>query len=133
MALLGRLAGMFGSDVRARGREYQRGGAGKISRHDHNSLRASVQGTRPYRVDISWPEGDFDFQCTCPYSAEYGDPCKHIWATLLEADERGLLPGRTTGATAAGNGDDPEVVDIDDEDEGTESAANEVDDSEGDD
>src|SRR5687767_15152028 len=119
MALLGRLAGMFGSEVRARGRDYQRGGAVKITRHTDDSLRAAVQGTRSYRVDVDWARGDFDYRCNCPYGQEFGEPCKHIWATLLEADERGLLP-----ASAGANGDARHVVNDEDEDEVAEESGN---------
>src|SRR4051812_49330845 len=120
MALLGRLAGMFGSDVRSRGRDYQRGGRGKILRDDDRSIRATLQGTRSYRVDVTLTDDrDFQSRCTCPYSAEYGDPCKHTWATLLEADERGLLPGgggtpRPTDEDA-GARDEVEGEDFDDD------------------
>src|SRR5688500_5914341 len=82
MALLGRLAGLFGLELRSRGREYQRGGAVHITRHSDTSVRASVQGTRSYRVDITWDDGQFEYQCNCPYAAEHDAPCKHVWATL---------------------------------------------------
>jgi superfamily II DNA or RNA helicase len=111
MALLGRLAGMFGTDVRSRGRDYQRGGRVKILRNDDRSIRASVQGSRSYRVDVTWnDDGDFEYRCTCPFSAEYGDPCKHTWATLLEADEKGLLPGGS-GGTPPPTGEDADASD----------------------
>ena len=29
--------------------------------------------------------------CTCPYFNPQGEPCKHLWATLLLAEARGLL------------------------------------------
>src|SRR5208282_1692275 len=29
--------------------------------------------------------------CTCPYFSPQGEPCKHLWATLLLADSRGFL------------------------------------------
>jgi superfamily II DNA or RNA helicase len=139
MALLGRLAGMFGSDVRSRGRDYQRGGRVKILRNDDRSVRATVQGTRSYRVDVTWnDDGDFEYRCTCPYSAEYGDPCKHTWATLLEADERGLLPGGGSGGTPrptdedADDRDEVEGEDFDDDDGAADGGENDGDDDESD-
>ena len=107
MSVLGRLAGLFGSEVRSRGREYQRRGAVRLTRQTPDALRASVQGTRSYRVDVAWDGGDFEYQCTCPFAQEYGEPCKHVWATLLEADERGALPGGSpVGRPEATNGDE---------------------------
>ena len=29
--------------------------------------------------------------CTCPYFTPTGEPCKHIWATVLLADARNLI------------------------------------------
>lgn len=119
MSVLGRLAEMFGSEIRSRGREYQRSGSVRITRNSANALRASVQGTRSYRVDVMWDGDDFEYRCTCPYSHDYGEPCKHVWATLLEADEKGLLPGSTGGsglsaAKRAGPGGDPDDAEDDD-------------------
>jgi hypothetical protein len=126
MALLGRLAGMFGSEIRARGREYQRGGAVRITRHTDTSLRAAVQGTRSYRVDVTWNDGDFEYQCNCPYGAEFGgEPCKHVWATLLEADERGLLvPGGAGSPSASRGGASRDEAENGDEDVPAEARAN---------
>jgi superfamily II DNA or RNA helicase len=132
MSVLGRLAGLFGSEVRSRGREYHRSGAVRISRRLPDGLRASVQGTRSYRVDITWPDGDFDYSCTCPFAQDYGEPCKHIWAALLDADEKGLLPGHGD----AGTGDPRQPVDrAADQDEGDDlgEADGEDDDGDGDD
>ena len=114
MSLLGRLAGMFGSEIRSRGREYHRAGAVRITRHDANSVRAAVQGTRSYRVDLNWDEDDqdFEYRCNCPYAADYGDPCKHVWATLLAADEAGLLPGGKSSGKERGVDVESDVEDL---------------------
>src|SRR5262249_50204040 len=44
-----------------------------------------------YTVDIEFEEEEVEFYCTCPYAAEWDEPCKHAWATLLAADDRGIL------------------------------------------
>ncbi len=54
---------------------------------------ATVRGTRDYRVDLVRDRQRFTGACECPYYADRADICKHIWAALLEAEERGLLAG----------------------------------------
>ena len=61
-------------------------------RSDEGGIKANVQGTDLYEVVIEFlEEGEMDFYCTCPYTAQWGGPCKHAWATLLAAQRRGLL------------------------------------------
>lgn len=55
--------------------------------------RALVRGSRDYRVDLVRDRDHFTAACECPYYADRIDICKHIWAALLEAEERGLLAG----------------------------------------
>lgn len=54
---------------------------------------ATVRGTRDYRVDLVRDRHRFTGACECPYYADRAEICKHIWAALLEAEERGLLTG----------------------------------------
>ncbi len=54
---------------------------------------ATVRGSRDYRVDLVRDRQRFTAACECPYYADRADICKHIWAALLEAEERGLLAG----------------------------------------
>jgi superfamily II DNA or RNA helicase len=54
---------------------------------------ATVRGTRDYRVDLVRDGDHFTGGCECPYYSDRAEICKHIWAALLEADERGLLAG----------------------------------------
>jgi superfamily II DNA or RNA helicase len=54
---------------------------------------AVVRGTRDYRVDLVRDRQRFTGACECPYYADRAEICKHIWAALLEAEERGLLAG----------------------------------------
>ncbi|HMF59961.1 MAG TPA: hypothetical protein VK595_06300, partial [Vicinamibacterales bacterium] len=54
---------------------------------------AIVRGTRDYRVDLVRDRQRFTGACECPYYADRAEICKHIWAAMLEAEERGLLSG----------------------------------------
>jgi superfamily II DNA or RNA helicase len=71
------------------------------------SVDATVWGTDEYYVKIELHQSGAGaasdarvaVSCTCPYFCDYGDYCKHIWATLLAVDDQCLLltpPGRLT-------------------------------------
>ena len=52
---------------------------------------AKVRGTSKYRVRLRMRGSKLLASCTCPYFSPQGEPCKHLWATLLLAEARGLL------------------------------------------
>ena len=54
---------------------------------------AVVRGTRDYRVELVRDRNRFTGSCECPYYADRAEICKHIWAALLEAEDRQLLGG----------------------------------------
>ncbi|MDY3556069.1 DEAD/DEAH box helicase [Gemmata sp. JC717] len=86
MSLLTTLASQVPQTVRDRGREYYRNGAVTLDRTTHNAVAATVEGTDDYEVDLLL-EGQTVFAaCSCPYTAEHGAICKHIWATVIAAD-----------------------------------------------
>ena len=39
----------------------------------------------------------FRASCDCPYFTDRAEICKHIWAAIIEADERALLAGDGSG------------------------------------
>jgi superfamily II DNA or RNA helicase len=85
------LARQFPASIRRRGAEYHRQGKVGVTLQTDTILTAQVRGTRPYIVTIENSDDSFSASCTCPFSARGdGPPCKHIWATLLEADEVGF-------------------------------------------
>ena len=55
-----------------------------------------VIGTCHYNVSISYEEtnGEFALSCTCPHFSD-GNTCKHLWASVLEADDLGLFSETT--------------------------------------
>jgi len=88
----------FGQDftegVKARGREYFRGGEVRILRADARGILARVRGQALYKVEFDFYEdGDWQGECSCPFNQDRLEPCKHMWATLLEAAAQGRLAG----------------------------------------
>ena len=76
-----------------RGRQYFLSGAVKRIDGDGLSISAVVQGTIQYDVTISSVDGFLDYSCTCPYFERDFEPCKHIWAACLAAEQKGYLKG----------------------------------------
>ncbi len=54
---------------------------------------ALVRGSRDYRVRITRDGPGFTATCECPYFLDRLEVCKHVWASLLAAEDRGLLQG----------------------------------------
>ncbi len=97
----------FSPETCRRGQYYWARGAVNIVNARPGLVEARVRGTRLYRTEVRWSSEEYEFDCTCPYFADRGEPCKHIWATLLSADKAGLLLLRprddgSTGVTIAG-------------------------------
>lgn len=82
----------FAEGVRARGQVYFATGKVSItSARAGQVVVARVQGSDVYRVRLRFRGGQLHVACTCPYFGPEGEPCKHIWATILAADEHGLF------------------------------------------
>jgi superfamily II DNA or RNA helicase len=86
----------FPSDVRQRGVGYYNRNAVQIEHADTTSVLASVAGSRQYAVSIQWPGSYVDVQCDCPYFEDHGY-CKHVWATAMAYEARGIVPERLDG------------------------------------
>src|SRR5947209_8294725 len=98
MTLSSQLARDVAFDVKERGREYHRRGAAHILTGDAWLVEARVVGTDDYRVELNRDKNQIFAWCTCPYFQDREKICKHIWATLLTADNHGYLSG--SGSTA---------------------------------
>jgi superfamily II DNA or RNA helicase len=90
------LARALASDVpeqtRAKGATYFRTGAVVSVVGFENKVVASVYGAREYHVEITREQDGFIGSCDCPYFQDRFHVCKHIWAVVLAADSRGMLP-----------------------------------------
>ena len=122
----------FDNIIRQRGREYYVSGAVHVDTFDESSVSAKVSGERAYQVSLklktSTIEGRLNAFCSCPYYRD-GNPCKHLWAVILEADiQRKLQPppqivrlslemANGTDPNNPPDFDDPEDDDYDDDDE----------------
>ena len=89
------LALLVSGRTRAKGFDYFRSGGVVDMSGGEWTAHAIVRGTRDYRVELLRESGTdrFTASCECPFYSDRGEICKHIWASLLEAEQRGLLKG----------------------------------------
>src|SRR5262245_58052419 len=92
MGIAQKVARDFTDSVRARGQTYFAKGQVVIASVKPRELIAKVRGTAKYRVRLRIRGSRLHASCTCPYFAPTGEPCKHLWATILLTDARNLLP-----------------------------------------
>src|SRR5580704_11752883 len=92
MPLASRIAFQFDRGVQSRGMGLFHSRAVRVLDESPRHLQAVVTGGRPYDVRITHEKGRLLVFCECPYFMEYGK-CKHLWATILEADRIGALAG----------------------------------------
>ncbi len=109
MSLSTQLSSDFPGLIRSRGGDLFRDGLVKIQEGDDWNVRARVRDNVTCDVNIAL-EDDHQILvgCTCPYFNNSG-ACKHIWATILLADERGYLSGDGSNAPL-------ELIEIHDDD-----------------
>jgi superfamily II DNA or RNA helicase len=82
------LASRFDRFSRERGRDYEQLGRVQIVRAAGGEAEAVVRGTRPYRVFVEWGARGVHIHCDCPRFETA--PCKHVWATLIALERRGI-------------------------------------------
>jgi superfamily II DNA or RNA helicase len=83
--------------LRKRGDGYFRNGLIALTTCTGERVEATVSGTEAYHVVLVRDDKLVWASCTCPYSNDRDEVCKHIWATLLAADEEGGLRGPRGG------------------------------------
>jgi superfamily II DNA or RNA helicase len=115
MSLARMLAHFVDWRVRERGRAYFQAGKVEITSWDPERVEAVVTGSQTYDVWLAREDGDLRVFCVCPFFAN-GEPCKHIWAAVLAADQRdglrglgGDLPNRLTTFTTPRERPRPEL------------------------
>jgi superfamily II DNA or RNA helicase len=73
---------------------YAQGRVRRIERLSPQLIRADVQGSRVYSVELMI-DGDYlTAECECPWFHENLEECKHIWAVIRAASARRMLPER---------------------------------------
>jgi superfamily II DNA or RNA helicase len=88
-----KLAQFVPKKIQVRGKEYYHAGSVNILGSDSERVVAIVRGTEDYKVTLECEEEYLLYSCTCPYYRDRVNPCKHVWATLLQASSRNLLSG----------------------------------------
>ncbi len=98
MSLSSSCADEFQAAARTRGASYFKEGRVRLTSLDETTSRARVKGSgEAYEVEIDWSDDALVADCTCPRFAD-GFLCKHVWATLLAVEAKGV------SGTAARNG-----------------------------
>jgi SWIM zinc finger len=85
------LSRQFPTPVRERGQRYFREHRVRIRSGSAITLEAEVRGSESYFVRLTCSENRIGMACDCPFYFDRGLPCKHIWASILAADEQGYL------------------------------------------
>jgi hypothetical protein len=85
------LAKGFGTSSRKRGEEYFQLKRVKVRVGSATELSAVVKGSEPYEVLLKFSGSKLAVSCTCPHFLDQGQACKHLWASILTADEQNYL------------------------------------------
>ncbi len=121
MSLKSELSGDFPSTIRSRGQSYYQSGQVTIRSGSAREVTATVRGTEKYAVLLLREDNAITGRCSCPYFVSNGPSCKHLWATILEADELGYLKGGSGSGSASfiddSDEDDDDDYDFDDEED----------------
>ncbi len=86
----------FEPDIRARGHNIFLSKKVRILENRADVVFAHVQGTHLYEVQLTYDQHLLFGSCTCPYFSDRG-LCKHLWATVLAADNSGGLEAARSG------------------------------------
>jgi superfamily II DNA or RNA helicase len=95
MAVPDETARDFPPHIRERGERYFQAGSVELTSADETTVEARVHGSHGHTYQVTLvqlPSGELATSCTCPYGIADGK-CKHVWATLLEAEEASGIPG----------------------------------------
>ena len=96
MSLAYKLGSQFERRLQDRGRFLFDAGAVCITESAFDHVHAMVRGSDEYSVRVKYQRDarsrdNLLISCTCPYFGDFGR-CKHVWAVILEAGEKRLLP-----------------------------------------
>ena len=92
MGIAQKVAREFADGVRSRGQSYfAKGRVAITSAKAGEIVAAKVRGTETYKVKLRLRGNRLSASCTCPYFGPDGEPCKHLWATILATDARAIL------------------------------------------
>ncbi len=115
MSLASELSSDFPRAIRSRGSDYYSRGRVKISKGSAWEVLGTVRGGALYQVLLLREADTILGKCSCQFYQTEG-ACKHLWATILEADEKSYLAGdgRSGPIYFIDDLDEEEVEDYDD-------------------
>ena len=87
---LSQLANEFSTVNMQRATRYALSGKVEVTEFAPNLVKAIVHGGAPYDVGLRIARNRLWLSCDCPAFHRQG-PCKHLWATLIVAEQRGIL------------------------------------------
>ena len=110
----------FDLAVKSRGRDYfRRRRVKQLEAAPGGAISSTVEGSDGnwYHARVEQDEhGDVVYDCNCPhFQSGNGQPCKHLWATLLQAEQQGILTRGNPSNGAHDDDDEPTNGDGDDE------------------
>lgn len=118
------LARQVSRKIRERGQEYCASNSVRILFADPEFVSAEVVGSQLYEVDLERDQDRLIYSCDCRYYEDNSSVCKHVWALLLQLEKEGRLttwkppfPTKLLAASEDVDQDDPELDDIDFEEE----------------
>ncbi len=92
MSLITQVRDEVPHSVQNQGDALYRAGAVEVESGGASQVDAMVQDKNwAWNVSLRRTKKTLKVWCTCNYFADSGDPCKHIWATLLAADAESYL------------------------------------------
>lgn len=94
MPLTHDLSAQVSLSVRTKGLIYYQQKRVNLVLADAKQVQAEVRGSNCYQVYLTQNGKTLKVFCTCPYFQDTLCDCKHIWATLLEAESKGYLAAK---------------------------------------
>jgi len=70
----------------------------RVLQQSEHAVEAEVTGSARYQTHLKNDADVMRVSCSCPHFSDHGAICKHVWATALVANERGLLTNIAGGA-----------------------------------
>src|SRR5437870_2822102 len=84
----------FEKTIRQRGLNYFQRQLVKIKTANQWTFTAIVHGSSKYDVSLKRDaEGVISASCSCPYISSSHEPCKHLYAAVLAAEDKHFLQG----------------------------------------
>jgi superfamily II DNA or RNA helicase len=96
------LYGDSSAEVRTRGRDYVRQGRISLLHCGTTGVEAQVKGAERYTVRLGYKGNAVVFVCNCPAGKDV--VCEHVWATVLEADQKEMARPFRVGLAKALSG-----------------------------